>query len=445
MEVNFSKKFTFPEFLKFIAPAIISMMFLSFYTIIDGIFVATLVGSDALASINIILPIINIIFGIAIMMGTGGSAIVAIKLGENKEKEANQAFTLVSIASLIMGGILATLGVIFIKEIALALGATDTILPYSISFGRIIILFTPIFIIKTVLEFFIRTDGNFNFSLMLSIVSGVINIIFDYILIKVLNMGIAGAAWATGLGVLVSTILALYYFLSSKSKLKFKTPKLNFKLNFRLLIDAMVNGFGEMVTELSTGITTVLFNMLALKYAGENGLASLTIILYADFLMVSVYLGLVAGISPIISYNYGSENHSKLKEIYRYSKAFILTSSLLIFAVSIIFAPTIVGIFVPPNSAVFNIALNGLKIFSIAFLFVGVNIFASGLFTALSNGKPAAILALCRSFVFILLGAITLPKLFELNGVWLTVPLAEALTILISAIFIKKYRKLYKY
>ncbi|SHI71009.1 putative efflux protein, MATE family [Clostridium cavendishii DSM 21758] len=441
MEANFSKKVTFLKFLKIISPAIISMVFISFYTIVDGIFVSVLVGSDALASINIILPAINLIFGIGIMFAIGGSAIVSIMLGQSKNEEANKAFSFIFISATLVGIIISVLGSIFIKNIATILGATEVILPYAEAFGKIIILFAPIFIIKTLFEFFIRTDGNFNFSLLLSIISGIVNIIFDYIFISIFNFGVAGAALATGLGVLVAAIMGFYYFLSSKSNLKFGIPKVDFKL----LIKVIINGSPELVTELSTGITTIIFNMLALKYAGEKGLAALTIILYAHFLMVSTYLGLVAGITPILSFNYGAKNIDKIKETYNYSKKFIIISSIIVFIISIAFSPMLVGIFVTTNNPVFNIALNGLKLFAIAFLFIGINVFASGLFTAFSNGKISAILALCRSFVFIIIGAAILPKLLNINGLWLTVPFAELLTILLSLTFLRKYKKIYHY
>lgn len=437
MTDSFSKKSSFLEFLKLVSPAIISMVFISLYTIIDGIFVSQLVGSDALASINIILPIINVIFGIGIMMATGGSAIVAIRLGEKKEKLAKEGFSLIFYVSIVISIILSIISFSYTSEISKFLGATETLLPYCIAYGRIMILFTPFFIIKTLLEFFIRTDGNFKFSLFISIIGGIINIVLDYVFIKSFNLGITGAALATGLGVLISSIIGILYFFTSKSNLKF----VKCKFDLRLLGNTMINGSSEMVTELSTGITTLIFNMLALKYAGENGVAALTIVLYAHFLMVSTYLGFSSGVAPLISYNYGGKNHSKLKELLKYSKIFILISSVLIFTISLVFAPFIVEIFVTKGTDVYNLALHGLKVFSIAFIFVGVNIFASGLFTALSNGKISAIISFARAFVFIILGSIILPPILEMNGLWLIVPFAEILSLALSIFYIKKYSK----
>lgn len=441
MENLFSKKLTFIEFLKFVSPAIVSMVFISLYTIIDGVFVSIFVGSDALASINIVLPIISIVFAIAVMFGTGGSAIIAQKLGQGKLEEANKAFSFLSFSALILGLISGIVMFLFIEDISIFLGATDKLIDYCISYGRIIALFTPVFILKSLAEYYIRTDGDFKFSLYISIIGGVINIVFDYVFIKILGLGIAGAALATVLGVLISLIFGVWYFLSSKSTLKFT----KIVVDFKLLLNTLINGSSEMVTELSTGITTLLFNMLALKYAGENGVAALTIILYAHFLLVSTYLGFASGISPLISYNYGANNSNKLKETYKYSEIFILVSSIVIFVVSIVFSKNIVGIFVKPGDPVFDLALGGLKIFSLAFLFVGINIFASGLFTAFSNGKISSLISAARAFIFVILGCIILPPLFDINGLWLVVPFAELTTIIVSIFFLKKYKKIYAF
>ena len=413
MENLFTRKFTTFEFLKFVSPAIISMIFISLYTIIDGIFVSTLVGSDALASINIVLPIINLVCGFGIMMATGGGAIVSIRMGENRQDEANSTFSFIVLFSLIVG-------ILF------------TVISYCITYGKVMILCTPFYILKFIFEYFARTDGNSKFSLFLSVIGGVTNIILDYVFIKYFGMGLLGAAVATAIGIILTCVLGIIYFLSNKSTLKLRKPK----TDFRLIRDTMINGSSEMVTELSTGITTFLFNVVALKLAGENGLAALTIVLYAHFLMTSVYLGFAAGVSPLISYNFGAENSDKLKETFKHSLKFIFISSLLVFIIALVFAPFIVRVFVNPDNTVFKLALQGLKIFAFAFLFVGINI---------HNGKISAIISFSRAFVFIIIGIIILPPMLNMTGLWLTVPFAEVITIFISILFIKKYKGRYKY
>ncbi|ENZ02242.1 MATE efflux family protein [Clostridium thermobutyricum] len=441
METTFSKKFNFFQFLKFVLPAIASMVFLSLYTIIDGIFVSNLVGADALASINIILPLTSFIWGISIMFGTGGGAIISKFLGEENLKEASESMSLFTFFPVLLGVIFGALSFIFIEDLSYSLGATNNLISYCIPYGSIICIFTPIFIFKTILEFYIRSDGNFSFSLFLSIIGGVINIILDYVFIKILGFGISGAALATGLGVLFSTLCGIGYFLSKKSTLKFK----KFKFDFKRLYEAMLNGSSQMVTELSTGITTFLFNLLALKYAGETGVAALTIVLYAQFFLVSTYLGFATGISPLFSYNFGAQNYPKLKETFKHSIKFLALSSVLIFILSIVFSKNLIGIFVSSDNEVFSIALTGLLIFSLSFLVMGFNVFASGLFTSFGSGIISSIISFSRAFAFILIGAAFLPNLFDLNGVWLIVPFAEILTLALSFYLIKKYKPKYNY
>ncbi|MGV8981522.1 MATE family efflux transporter [Clostridium sp.] len=223
----------------------------------------------------------------------------------------------------------------------------------------------------------------------ISPLGGIINIIFDYIFIVIFEMGVAGAALATILGAFITLIISFSYFISTKSTLKYVIPK--FKFKFKIILESATNGLSEMVTELSSAITTILFNFVAMKFAGPDGVAAVTVVLYTHFLMTSTYLGFVCGVATMVSFNYGVKNEEKLKEIHSHSKKFILISSVLIFIVCLAFAPVIVGFFASPDSGVFDLALNGLQLFSVTFLFVGANIYVSGIFTAYSNGKISAI------------------------------------------------------
>lgn len=441
MEAIFSKKFTMWQFLKFVSPSIISMVFLSLYTIIDGIFVSNFVGSDALAAINIVLPTMSIIWGIGIMMSTGGSAIIGYKMGENKKQEANEIFSLIIIVSAVMGIVISIVSLIFIEDIMKFMGADEKLLSYCITYGSIILGITPIAIVKSLMEYLIRTDGNAKMSLIISVIGGIWNIVFDYILIVVLDMGIAGAAIATVTGILLSMLLGIAYFVWGKSVLKFTKPKWDLKV----IIETMTNGCSELVTELSTGVTTFLFNMAVMKFAGADGVAALTIILYAHFLLISTYLGFIMGLSPMISYNYGGGNIKKVKETMRHSMYFLSVSAIVVFLIALFGGETIVRAFITPGTDVYNLAVQGMQIFSWGFLVMGVNVFASGLFTAFGNGKISAIISFSRAFLFIIVGLVVLVPAFELNGIWMTIPFAEFMTVAISIVLMKKYRKQYGY
>lgn len=441
MQNKFLQKTSIKEYFNFIIPPIISMLFLSLYTIMDGVFISNKVGTDALASINIILPIVSILCGIGVMFATGGSALISISLGKNNFDEANNRFTLIVLFALLLGVIFSIVGIIYNEEIFYILGSTETLMSYCKDYGIIILLCAPFYILKMVFEYFTRVDGAFNFSLLASLFGGLIDLILNYIFIYKLNLGISGAALSTLIGAATSTILCVLYFMGKKSTLKFIMPK----KESRLLLASIYNGSSEMVTQLSTAITTLFFNYIALKYAGENGVAAVTIILYIQFIMVSVYLGLIAGVAPIISFNYGANNVVKIKEYHIYSKVFILFSSIMIFIICFTFPKTFVKFFISETNITYNLTLNGLRIFAFSFLSTGLNIYTSGLFTAFSNGKISALLSFLRTFIFCILGFLLLPKLFELNGLWLVIPFAESVSLFVSLFFLRKYKTFYLY
>jgi putative MATE family efflux protein len=429
------------KFYKFVTPSIIMLLFISLYSIVDGIFVANFVGSDALAAINIILPIGALVMGAAIMLATGSSAIVAILLGEKKFDEANEKFTLICLVALVAGMAFTLFGYIFIEEVIRALGATDRLFDYCKTYGTYMIVSAPFMFVAMVYEYYIRVDGKPGFTLVLYVSGGVTNIVLDYVFIVHMGLGIEGAALATLIGIVLTFILGAWYFSFGKTTIKYRRPH----LDWRFIGDSLINGSSKMVSELSTGITTLIFNLAVLKLAGEDGVAALTIVLYTQFLMVSTYMGFAMGVSPLISYGYGAERHDQILKMLRYSKSFIVVSSAAVFILAELLAPLIVRVFVGLDSPVFPIALSGLRIFAVAFLFIGINLFISNMFTAYTNGRISAIISFSRALFFVAIGILILPQFFHLNGVWLTIPFAEIMTILVSLFFLRRYKKRYRY
>lgn len=438
---SLAREFRFFSLLRFALPTIVMMLVLSFYTVVDGIFVARFVGSNALSAINISMPLINIITGVGIMFATGGSAIVAKEMGEGKEDNARKHFTLIVLFSGLIGVLFAVVGLFFTGPITRALGATDILYNDCYIYSLIGMLFAPACIVKCLFDYFLVTAGKPQMGLLNSILGGLINIVLDYIFIVPMNMGVAGAAIATGLGQLFPAVVSVGYFILSKSTLRFQKPL----FEGRMLAHCCVNGASEMVTNLSMGITTFLFNMAMLHYLGEDGVAAITIVLYAQFLMVSVFLGFTSGVAPIISFQYGARNWKQERRIIRYCYVFIAITSILTLILSIVLAPVLMAIFSPQGTRVYDIALHGFYLFALSFLPVGVNIFASGMFTAFSNGLISGFLSLLRTLVFVVLGIVTLPLFWGLDGVWLTMPFAELAAIFFSLGLTWKYRGRYGY
>lgn len=441
MESSLGKKVTIASLVRFTLPTVLTMLFLSFYTIIDGIFISNYVGANALSATNIVFPIINFTLGISIMFATGGSAIVAKMMGEGKKEEANGTFTFLTIIILFLGFLVMILGIFWIEPLIYFLGATKELYALSYGYLRVILLFMPVSILKVFMDYFIVTAGKPHFGLMNGLVGGLSNIILDYIFLAKFHLGVEGAAFATSIGMLIPVLVSLLYFGSRKGLLYFSKPMFSYKK----LMQTCVNGSSEMVTQLSTGITTYLFNITLLKYIGVDGVAAITIILYAHFLLTSVFLGFSSGIAPLISYNYGSENKENLNQLIRYGILFTIAFSCLVFVVSQWIAPIITALFTNPSSTLFDITMIGFRIFAIAFLFNGLNIFSSGMFTALSNGKISSIISCFRTLIFFLIGIFILPLLFGEIGIWLVVPLAEFLTISLCIYFLAKGCKRYGY
>lgn len=442
MEQNsIAKEFTLPALIRFTLPTILMLVFVSTYTIVDGIFVSRFVGTTALSAMNIVFPLINILIGLGIMLGTGGSAIIGRRLGEGKNAEARSAFTLI-----VLFGILVSLGIsilclLWITPLSRFLGADETLLPYCVEYGRVMMAFYSISVVQTMFQTLFITAGKPHLGLWLNVGAGISNILFDYIFIVLLDMGISGAAWGTVTGFLIGGLPALVYFSKPHTVLYFVKPQWNGSTLFHTLS----NGCSEMVTSAAMAVTTFLFNQAMLRLLGEDGVAAITIVLYAQFLFTSAYLGFASGAAPIFSYNYGNRNLPQLQRLFRMCLGIILLSSVLCFGVSYLLAVPTIAIFTPPESNTYAITLHGYHIFVWNFLFAGINIFASSFFTALSNGKVSAMISFLRTFVFVTGSILLLPLLWGIDGVWLAIPAAEGITVLFAVFLLFSQRKHYHY
>ncbi len=414
--------------IQFAFPSIVMMLFMGLYTIVDTIFVARFVDIKALSSINIVCPVINIIVGLGTMLGAGGSAIVAKKMGSRKTDEARSNFTLIIITGIITGLVITVIGLLFLDELIWGLGASEILYPYCKDYLMIQLIFVVGNIMQVLYQNLFVTAGKPTLGLILSVLAGIANIIFDYIFIVLLKMGIKGAALGTGIGYMIPTVIGTIFFLTGTSELHFCKPQ----MDTYVLLKSCSNGASEMVSQLSTAVTTFLFNATMMKLLGEDGVAAITVIIYSGFLLTSLYIGFSMGVAPVISYNYGSGDVNQLKKVVRICFCFIMTISVFVFLFSFFAGETIAKIFAENNDNVFEITKMGFTIFSFSFLFSGCNIFSSALFTALSNGKTSATISFLRTFGFIMICLLVLPRFLKETGVWLAVPIAELLTLMLT-------------
>ena len=441
MSNSIAKDFKFFSLLRFALPTMVMMIFMSLYSIIDGIFISRLLGTNALSAANIVYPVISIVFAVGIMLSTGGSALIAKKLGEGKEREAREDFSFLTLVSFLFGIAILLIGNIFIEPIVRALGSTDALLPYCVDYLSVSLLLAPAAMLQMMFQTFFVTAGKPLIGLMLTISGGVANMILDYLFMGPFNMGISGAALATGIGELIPAVIGLFYFLFTRHSLYLTKPV----VRFQVLKESCFNGSSEMVTNLSTAVVTYLFNITMLKFLGEPGVAAITIVLYGQFLFNALYMGFSMGVAPVISYNHGSQNLPLLKRIFKICIGFISISSILITIMALVSSPVIVEIFTPIGSATYDIAKTGFFLFSINYIFAGINIYSSSMFTAFSDGKVSALISFVRTFVLIVLNILLLPYLIGVNGVWLAVPAAEFMTLFLSVYLFYKKRDVYHY
>lgn len=434
MGYSINQEITPGGLLKFAAPSIVMMVFMSLYTIVDGIFVSRFLGSNALSSVNIVYPVINVAIAISTMLGTGGSAIISKYMGEGKNKRAGEALTQFVLLAILLGFGLLIFSELFLTPISRFLGASDILLEDCRSYLGTAMLFAPACMLQAVFQSFMVTAGHPGLGLILMVVAGIINIVLDYVTIVSWQMGIAGAALATGIGQCLPAAFGLLFFIFNKNVLRF-CP---FRVSFREILDACYNGSSEMVSQLSNAVITFLFNIVMMALAGEHGVASITIILYGQFLFNAVYLGFSIGVAPVIGFQYGAGNRAKLRKIYKIFFIAVAVSSVIIVAAAMIFSPTVVAVFTK-DKRTYELASAGFRLFAVNFLFSGFNIASSGFFTALSNGRVSAIISFARTLVFIVLSLMILPRILGITGAWIAIPMAELCTLIICMYVHRKY------
>lgn len=440
-ESALGQQFTGRSLLAFAMPSILMSAFSSFYTIVDGVFIARYVGTMGLSGLNMFWPVWSIEYGVAIMLAAGGSAMIAKTMGEGRYHLSRARFTALMGIMLLLGAFVALIGNVFCEPINQALGASAAQLPYCVEYARVHFSFSPCLYLQTAAHVFFITAGRPGLGLISSCVAGILNIVLDYVLIHISGMGMAGAALATGLGWAVPTLVALYYFTFTRESLHFTRPR----LGWRALGRICSNGLSELVTHLSTFVVGVLFNISFMHYAGEAGVAALTVVFYFEYLFTAVFFGYSGGVAPIISFKYGHADLAQLRFVTRRNLLSIAAFSLLAYALSMATLPYTLPIFAEPGSPVYELAHRGYPLYAFAFLLMGVNIYASAHFTALSNGLVSAVISGGRTFVFLVSGIVLLPLLWGTQGLWLSVPVAELLGILLAMWYLLRLRKRYGY
>lgn len=433
-----AKKYSMLSLIAFAAPNMVMMLFSSMYIIVDGIFVSRFLGTLALSAVNMIYPIVCFQMAVGIMIATGGSAIIARKLGEGKERSACETFSFLVLVTFAAGVIMAVLGVAFIDQIMSVLGVSPLQADLCRVYGIIMSAFAPFFLLQTAFQVFFVTAGRPGVGLVVIVIAGITNMALDYLFMGPMNFGIAGAALATGIGYCIPSLVGMIYFFNLKSRrLHFARPR----FDGGALLKACSNGSSEMVTNLANAVTTLLFNIIFMRYWGEDGVASITIVMYFQYVLTAVHFGYANGVAPIISFKYGCQDGKQLRRIIKNSLWFVALCSIGAFFLSQYLAGPVAAFFSSKGSRVYEITVEGLRLYAVGFILMGISIFASAMFTALSDGRTSAIISFARTFLFLVAMILLLPPLLGETGVWLTVPAAELLGILVAIYYLLKDRR----
>ncbi len=430
-------EFNFTGLLRYAFPSVVMMIFISSYTIVDGLFVARFVNTDALSALNIIYPLQQLFGSIGFMFATGGSALVGALLGQKKDREASRVFSLITVTVLSFIVIASIFVYIFAEPLVRLLGANDILLPYGVAYIRIFLMFSPFQVLQFIYQSFFITAGKPTLGLVTTLAAGAFNIVFDYVFIVMFDLGIEGAALATGLGGCIPAVAGTIFFFNNKTGLHFQVPM----VAPWAIKKTCTNGSSEMVTNLSGAVTTLVFNLLMMRYAGSDGVASLTAVLYAQFVFVALFLGFSMGVAPVISYHFGADNKQYLKKLQGMCFFFVVVTSIVVFLMAFFGSVLVANAFAEKGTNVNDLISYGMRLFSFGFLFSGINIFASSHFTALSDGKTSALISFSRTFVFILIGVIVMTSLFHMNGIWLSIPFAEFMTAIFVIIIYRRKMK----
>lgn len=442
MRIQLSDHFTYNKLLRFVFPSIIMMVFTSIYSVVDGLFVSNFAGKTAFAAVNLIMPVLMGMGTVGFLIGTGGSAVVAKTLGEGKREKANAYFSMLIYVTIAIGAILTVISFIFIRPISELLGASGQMLDYCVLYGRILIFFQTAFMLQCAFQNFMVVAEKPKFGLLITVGSGLTNIVLDALFVAVFKWGIAGAAAATVISQVVGAVVPIIYFSRRNNSLLRITKPI---FDFKILLKVCTNGSSELMTNLSASLVNILYNFQLMKIAGENGVAAYGVIMYVNFIFSAVYFGYAIGSAPVVSFNYGAANSKELKNLFKKSLFITGLFGFLMFTSSQLSASPLAKWFVGYDAELFELTAHGFKVYAISFLISGFNVFSSAFFTALNNGAVSAAIAFMRTLVFQLIAILVLPVLFGIDGVWFAIVAAELSALIVSIIFFIAKRKKYKY
>ena len=442
MRIQLSEHFTYKKLLILTFPSIVMLVFTSIYGVVDGFFVSNYVGKAAFTAVNFIMPFLLVVGSVGFMFGTGGGALIAKTLGEGQGAKANRLFSMVVYTSIVCGVVLAVLGLLLLRPLAYLLGARGELLENSIVYGRIILLAIPAYVLQYEFQCLFATAGKPTLGLLVTVAAGVTNMVLDALFVAVLPWGLCGAAAATAISQCVGGLLPLVYFgRANSSHLRLGHTTLDGHSLFKVCI----NGSSELMSNISMSVVSMFYNIQLLKYAGEDGVAAYGVLMYVSLIFQAVFIGYSVGSAPVISYHYGAQNHAELNGLLRKGLTVIGTFSLCMFAAAQVLSRPLSALFVGYDAGLYEMTVHAFFVFSFSFLFAGFAIFGSAFFTALNDGPVSAAISFLRTCLFQTAAVFILPAFLALEGVWISVVVAEGMAVAVTVLFLKAKQRQYGY
>lgn len=440
MKIMLSDHFTYKNLLRFTFPTVIMMVFISVYGVVDGFFVSNYAGKTAFAAINLIMPFVMVLGGMGFMIGTGGTALVSKVMGEGDSERANRLFSEMISFTVIFGAVLSAVGVAVMRPVSVLLGATPEMIDDCVLYGRIVVGFTAAFMLQNVFQSFFIAAEKPKLGLAATVAAGLTNMVLDALFVGGFNWGIAGAAVATGISQCVGSIFPLIYFAAqnkSRLRLSFAMPEI------KPVLASCANGSSELMSNISASIVGMLYNFQLMRLLGEDGVSAYGVMMYVQFIFTAVFFGFSTGSAPIISYHFGADNPSEVKNMLVKSVVFMEAAGAVLTAAAIAMSPLLADIFVGYDVQLKELTEHAFRIYCLHFVLAGFNIFASSFFTALNNGAVSATISFIRTLVFQVAAVLLLPLVLGENGIWCSVLVADAGATVLSVIFL--YKKRYEY
>ena len=442
MKIQLSAHFTYGKLLRFTLPSIVMMVFTSVYGVVDGLFVSNFAGKDPFAAINLIMPYIMVFGVVGFMVGTGGTALISKNLGMGNQEKANEVFSMLTLVCILSGLALTAVSMAFLRPVAQWFGAEGQMLEDCVAYGLIVLPATTAYILQFAFQSFCVTAEKSNLSLWMMIVAGVCNIVLDALFVAVFRWGLQGAAAATAIAQCIGAVIPLVYFLRpNKSLLRLG----RFRFDGKALLKTCTNGASELMSNLSMSVVGMLYNAQLLHYAGNDGIAAYGVIMYVNFVFIAIFIGFTIGTAPLIGYNYGADNRTELKNLFRKSMIVLTIIALCMTGSAVLLAQPLAKIFVGYDQALMEMTTRGFIIYALSFLFAGFNIFGSAMFTAFNNGMVSAVISFVRTLVCQVAAVLLLPLIWALDGIWASNVAAELAALLMTGIFFVALRKRYHY